>query len=143
MAGRPAGAPRRGRPFGSERSWSIRGVSRRISQRRADRSGPNDRGRSEGFPAGFLVLSVGFEREAVRASVDHDAGARLEFAAEDFAGERVFEVLLDRALERAGAVLGVPTDFGQEVFGAVGELDAELAFREAGGELRELDVDDF
>ena len=57
--------------------------------------------------------------------------ARRELAAEDPLGQRILQVLLDRALQRPGAVLRVPARLGQEVLGAVGHLDRQIATRQA------------
>ena len=71
-----------------------------------------------------------------------DGIARAEPSFEDLLGEPVFEMALNRPLERTGAVRRVVACVGQEVFRIVADHEAELAIEEPCRKARELDVDD-
>ena len=68
-------------------------------------------------------------------AADEDRLALLDVAAKDGLGERVLEVVLDRAAQRAGAVLLVVALLDQELLRLGRELERDLAVDEA---LREL-----
>src|SRR4051794_34080999 len=66
----------------------------------------------------------------VPRALDPDGRARRQLAAEHEVGQRVLDVTLDRAAERAGAHGRVPALLDQEVLGVLGELELQLALRE-------------
>ena len=59
--------------------------------------------------------------------VDDGLLTRTEFAAEDGLGEDVLDVLLDHALEGAGAELGVVAEVGEALGGGGRELELDAA----------------
>src|SRR5262249_43968580 len=90
-----------------------------------------------------LVLDLRAERQlAARIAIDLHRRPRRILAREHALRERVLEVLLDRALQRARAVLRIPANLGEIILRAIGQLESELPPPEALGELFELDVDD-
>ena len=68
--------------------------------------------------------------------------AGIDRCAQHLVGERVLDVALDRAAERAGAHGGVPALFDQQVLGLVGEVERQLALRERLADPLEQQLDD-
>ena len=67
--------------------------------------------------------------EAERAAFFHhfDGGSGSEFPCNHALGEGVLEMTLDRALERSGAELRIPTDLREEILRLVADFDLEVA----------------
>ncbi len=84
-----------------------------------------------------------FEGEAlVVVGVDGDGVAFAEISVQDFGCQRVFDFLLDDALEGPGAEDGVEAAVAEFGFGGVGEGEGHAAGGQAGCEMGELDIDD-
>lgn len=82
------------------------------------------------------------EDDGAVVHVDVDRAALREAAFEDGETERVEDVVLDGALERAGTVDGVVAVLGHQLCGGVAELELEPAGSEALVDASQLDVDD-
>ena len=67
---------------------------------------------------------------------------RLDPAGEDLFGERVLQVFLDRALQRARAVDRIVAGAGEPLLGLLVELDDDLAIGEELVQALDLDIDD-
>src|SRR5437868_4630862 len=81
--------------------------------------------RSRPHQLGRLDAARRFEGEAFFAFgrlvyADGDGVLAAEIAVEQLLGERVFEIVLDGAAERAGAVFGVGSFLDQKLLGLVG-----------------------
>src|SRR5579883_2692640 len=86
-----------------------------------------------GLPAKLQVPAGG---------VHGDRVARLEAAFEDLLRQRVLELLLDRALERAGTVDRVETDVAEQVERPVAQGQRQLALGQALAQVHALDARD-
>ena len=82
------------------------------------------------------------EIEDLSVASDHDRLALLHVAAKDGLGERVLEVVLDRAAQRTRAVLLVIALLDEQLLGLNRELEGDLPLDQALGELRDLEVHD-
>ena len=70
---------------------------------------------------------------AVPDDIDHDFVLALEFAAQQFFGERIFDAAFDRAAQRAGTVVEALAAFlDQEFLGVVGQPQLDSRDRPAG-----------
>src|SRR3984957_10236100 len=70
-----------------------------------------------------------------------DAAPRHEFALQDALGERIFDLLLDRALQRPRAVHRIKARLADEVARLIVELKTHIALEEARAQVAQLDVD--
>src|SRR5688572_25721591 len=82
------------------------------------------------------------ELEAVVGDFDHNFVPRGEATLEQFLGQRILEVTLDRSLERPRAVLVVEPLLGEELLRPVGQDEFESAILEPADDVAEEDVDD-
>src|SRR5690606_11765529 len=82
-------------------------------------AGRDDHGLA-GLPASAHGLA---EHQPAGLGVDMDGVAAAELAGQDLLRQRVLELGLDRALERARAVHRVEADVAEQVEGPVAELD--------------------
>src|SRR5689334_215492 len=82
------------------------------------------------------------EHQIAVLSVDPDGVALAEITLEEPQRERVLEEALDRALERPGAVGGVPTGVGDHALRLVGQLELQATLGEPAPEPPELLLDD-
>ena len=74
--------------------------------------------------------------------VDEDGFAFAEFACEDFLCQRVFDPLLDHALQRPCAERRIVTFLGQQLLGLVGDDELEIPRRQSLAQVFKLHVDD-
>src|SRR4051794_8453485 len=65
----------------------------------------------------LLLIRGRFEEELAVVDLDDDLVLAFEVAAKQVFAERVFEMALDRATQRAGAVLGVGAVLDEEFLG--------------------------
>src|SRR3954453_13838161 len=80
---------------------------------------------------------------AGRVALDHHGRARNHLAlAQDFVGERVLDVALDRAAQRTGAHRGVPTLVDQQVLGLVGQIQLQLVLGDLDADAVDHQIDD-
>jgi hypothetical protein len=73
---------------------------------------------------------------------DADRVLALEVAAKELFAERVFDVLLDRTTQRAGAEVGVRALLDQELLGVVGQLQLQAVVVRRLVTLLQLELDD-
>src|SRR5262249_13590103 len=148
QAGR-AGVLGRGAPGRDRRArWGMeRGSERGAARGGVRRAGPAATDRRG--PAGALTALLGplrsvkrrlLEGERVALPVDGHRVALRELAAEQTLGELVLDVALDRAFQRASAVLRIPALIHQEGLRHRRDREPEPAPREALLEELELDV---
>src|SRR5690242_4534665 len=78
------------------------------------------------------------ERKLAVFGIDLDGVATDEFARQDLLRQRVFELRLDRALQRACAVHRIEADVAEQHQCAVGNLEIDLAFLQTLGEIVRL-----
>src|SRR5690606_16335987 len=83
-------------------------------------------------------------REIQRAVAhrDLDLRARPELALEDALCEGVLELLLNRSLERTGAINGIEARFAEQIASRIVERELDVALREALTQVAQLDVHD-
>src|SRR5262245_20504131 len=87
--------------------------------------------RRNGFRFGALRAAARAREHELRTdAVDLDHVARREFTGEHLLREHVLDVLLDGALQRAGAELRVPAELAEQILRGVAHLERELAFGE-------------
>jgi hypothetical protein len=79
---------------------------------------------------------------ALRVHANLDRITFAKFAGEDSLCQRVFDALLDDALQRAGAEDGVVAFLGEEFFGFRIDRQSHVSIREALAQVAELDVYD-
>ena len=93
----------------------------------------------------FLPLPLSWKRRSValcllRSRHHHIALRHLRF--QDFFGNRVFDVLLDRTVQRTGTVLRIVSFFGHEIFRLIGQLNLVTQGFDAVEQLAKRNVDD-
>src|SRR4051812_11498739 len=79
---------------------------------------------------------------ALRGALDHDGRARRELRPQDEVRQRVLDVALDRATERAGAHGRVPPLLDEQVLGVLGQLQLQLAVRQRLADAAQEELDD-
>ena len=74
--------------------------------------------------------------------VSEDGTSLFDLAFQDLFCDRVLQVLLDRAVQRAGAELMIVSFLGQEIFRLVRELDVIAEGHDAREKFSKRDIDD-
>src|SRR5260370_36224585 len=64
---------------------------------------------------------------APHSAIDDHGRPAGQLPGENLACKGILEALLDRAFQRASAILGVPTGLGEDVFGGIRHLKGEVA----------------
>src|SRR5215204_3462174 len=83
-----------------------------------------------------------FERELPIGGVHAYDVAFAELPLQELQGQLVDQLLLDHALQRAGAIRGVVAEVADQGASVVGQLDLDPLLADATRELRDLEVDD-
>src|SRR6267143_2958070 len=92
----------------------------------------------EGF---FRSFGGELQFTSIEIVIDDDRLSIPDFALQDEPAERSFDFLLDRALQRTRAIVGIVSDAHEMSLGRVRKFNPNVAFIEAPAQVLELDVD--